>query len=40
MSDNEDADNNVDVLADDDEQVQQNPIEYVEDSCERNQNSG
>jgi len=39
MSDNEDADNSVDVLADDDEQVQQNPIEYVEDSCERNQNS-
>jgi hypothetical protein len=38
MSDNEAEDTLVDVLVDDDEQVQQNPVEFVEDACERNQN--
>ena len=38
MSENEAEDEVVDVLVDDDEQVQQNPVEFVEDSCERNQN--
>ena len=42
MSDNEDdqpAENSVDIIADDEEQAQQNPVEFVEDSCERNQNA-
>ena len=39
MSDNEaDEEVIVDVVEDDIEQIQQNPVEYVEDTCERNQN--
>jgi hypothetical protein len=42
MSDNDEneaEDALVDVIEDDDEQIQQNPVEFVEDACERNQNS-